>query len=153
MKEYLIRPAQKNDLETVAKLTEEAYAVPYREGQEVSRPHPEADLEGKFIAKDFFVLVAEEAGKIIGAVRHRFIDDYCYIFKLAVLPQMRKQGLGRKLMQAVEKIARNNQYKTLKLDCMKEKGLVPYYEKQGFFIEKTKKHHDHHDVYMSRKII
>ena len=49
--------------------------------------------------------VAEENGKIIGIGGIFFFGDICYIGYMAVLPEMRRKGLGTTLFRKILKIA------------------------------------------------
>jgi ribosomal protein S18 acetylase RimI-like enzyme len=153
MNNIIIRPAEYEEFSLVLELTREAYAVPYKEGSRSSRPHENEGEEKNFLNGKFFVLLAEKDSVICGVVRYRFDDDSTYLYNLAVPEQYRRQGIGKSLVEAVSGVARKKGFTKLKLDCMEEKGLPAYYNKLGFVIDKTKKHHDHHDVYMSRILL
>jgi ribosomal protein S18 acetylase RimI-like enzyme len=48
------------------------------------------------------VLVARTEGDLIGSVRGRLIDSTCHIGRLIVHPLHERQGIGSRLMQAIE---------------------------------------------------
>jgi len=58
------------------------------------------------LVKDFDVYVFLKAvlddGRIAGSVKARVSGNSCWIGRLIVLPEYQKQGIGRKLMEAVE---------------------------------------------------
>ena len=149
-----IRQAKLCDLARTIYVTKLAYKIPYREKTLITIPNEPKDLEIQFIKKEFGILIATKNNKIIGALRYKFIGkNNLYFYRLAVLKTFRRQGIGSALIAAVEKIAKQKHCEKILLDCAKEKKLVDYYEKFGFEIDKIKKHQDHHDVYMSKKLI
>ncbi|MDD3344835.1 MAG: GNAT family N-acetyltransferase [Candidatus Omnitrophica bacterium] len=58
------------------------------------------------MVKDFdvylFLKAVLDDGMIVGSVKARVCDNVCWIGRLIVLPEYQKQGIGRKLMEAVE---------------------------------------------------
>lgn len=51
-----------------------------------------------------YILIAKIADKIVGSVRARTAGDTCYIGRLIVHPQFQRQGIGSRLMHAIEKM-------------------------------------------------
>jgi len=74
--------------------------------------------------------VAEENGKIIGIGGIFFFGDICYIGYMAVLPEMRRKGLGTTLFRKILKIAKLNGSQSFML-YTSELGK-PIYHKFGF---------------------
>ncbi len=67
------------------------------------------------------VLLALVDGKLVGSVRchvehEEGQGDFMYIHRLAVLPNYRRQGLGRTLMQAVEDMTREANLHEVRLE-------------------------------------
>lgn len=83
-------------------------------------------------------LVAEQEGEIVGTIRVRFEDGPagappCPYFGLfAVTPQLQGQGIGRKLVAAVEDAARSLGHGAVHLDCARDLGMCGYYEALGY---------------------
>jgi len=153
MEKIIFRQAVLNDLPSVLDITKRAYGIPYKENTLVTSPHEPEDVKNKFIEKEFFIIVAESENNIIGSVRYKFLSvNEAYLYNLAVLKEFRNKNIGPTLVSEVEKTAKEQNCKKLTLDCAQEKGLSEYYEKLGFKIDEIKKHHDHHDVYMSKII-
>jgi predicted N-acetyltransferase YhbS len=126
---------------------------PIKEKTLVTEAHEPADIKERFFRKQFFIIVASHEDKIIGAVRYKFLPkNFLYLYKLAVLKTYRKGGVGAALVRETEKAARKKKCKKILLDCAREKKLPAYYKKFGFRIDKVKKHLDHYDVYMSKRI-
>ena len=74
--------------------------------------------------------VAEENGKIIGIGGIFFFGDICYIGYMAVLPEIRRKGLGTTIFNNLLKIGKLNGCKTFMLYAS-ELGK-PIYHKFGF---------------------
>lgn len=49
------------------------------------------------------ILVARYRGELIGSVRANLKEGSCYVGKLIVHPRMQRQGIGTRLLQAVER--------------------------------------------------
>ena len=94
-------------------------------------------------------LVAQKQDEIVGfivgpVVNEKYVEDWMYeqtpknlkqggnqiIFTIAVHEKYRYQGIGSKLLKAIEALARSNQRKTISLTCLEDK--IPFYEKNGF---------------------
>jgi ribosomal protein S18 acetylase RimI-like enzyme len=96
-------------------------------------------LEG--IEKDFgnhFFLKALMDGKIIGSVRAYEKDGTCYVGRLIVHPDFQNQGIGKTLMDEIEKIFHT--YERFELFTGDRSGRNIYlYQKLGYMIFKTSK--------------
>jgi ribosomal protein S18 acetylase RimI-like enzyme len=148
-----IRRAKINDLKRVIYITKRAYASPHKKGDLVTRSNEPLDVLDMFLNKRFGVIVAIHEDKIIGAIRYRVLDGKrLYFYKLAVLKGYRGNKIASRLVRRVEKIATKMKCKKIFLDCAKEKALPEYYQGHGYKIDRVKKHQNHHDVYMSKKI-
>jgi len=101
----------------------------------LTRPwnNPELDIQRKLSVKDELFLVAEIDQRIIGSVMGGYDGHRGWINYLAVDPDIRKQGTGRALMDAV-------QARLLKLDCPKinlqvrqgNDAVAAFYEAIGY---------------------
>ena len=67
-----------------------------------------AEIEKEFLSHTF--LVARQDGEIIGSVRAVCRDGRCHIGKLIVHPDHQRQGLGARLMAAIEATFPEEQY-------------------------------------------
>jgi len=63
---------------------------------------PKEALIRKLNRGDGLVFVAEQAGSIVGAVKAGYDGVRGWIYSLAVLPDQRRNGTGRKLLHAAE---------------------------------------------------
>jgi len=95
------------------------------------------NLINKGIAK---FQVVEEKGKIIGLGGIFFFGDLCYIGYMAVLPEMRRKGLGTTLFRNLIKIGQLKGCKTFMLYAS-ELG-APIYHKFGFRSKYSTKEYD-----------
>ncbi len=142
------------EMRRVTDVTNRAFFVPFDpHGYKPKYKELYGKLEKDVSENEVKVIVAVINNKIIGAQRYKFLSDLTInISRLVVLKRYRKNGIAYKLIQEIEKIARRKRYEKITLDCMLEKNLPPYYERIGFKIDKIKKHGDHHDVFMSKRI-
>jgi len=145
-----IRDYKKSELLEIISLTAESYSTPYKLKGVVNNFHENLETVKRDIERGLKILVAEEKGKLIGAVRFAVIDSKLKLGRLAVLPNYRCKGIGGKLITSVLKVAQEENIKTVALDVMEEKGLVPFYEKFGFKMKSKEKHQNHHDIIMEK---
>ncbi len=75
-----------------------------------------------------------ESSKILGFVLARRISgDMVYIGPMAVLPEARSHGVGRKLLKRVEEAARKKRYYSALLNTdVKNKKLDKFYSSLGY---------------------
>ena len=147
-----IRNYKYSELLEITSLTSIAYSVPYKTGGIINKFHETIEELKKDIKRGSEILVAQENKKIIGAVRFAIINSKLKFGRLAVLPDYRKRGIGEKLIKAIINIAQKRNIDVMVLDVMEEKGLIPFYEKFGFKTKSKKKHQNHHDVIMEKRI-
>ncbi|MFD1417937.1 GNAT family N-acetyltransferase [Companilactobacillus keshanensis] len=96
-----------------------------------------------------FLVAKDDSNKVIGficgpAVSTRFVKDEMYdktpdnmaigghqlIFTIAISPNFRGQGIGSRLLNEFEKIAKRDKRESIALTCLKDR--IPFYEKNGF---------------------
>lgn len=147
-----IRNANDKDAEKIAELTNSSYSVAYQQGFLTTRAN---DTKEKILAElenGSKIFVAEINGQLIGTVRYEIKDDAVRLYKLAVAPEYRKQGIGNLLNQKAFDAAKELGYKKVRIEVHEEKGLIPYYEKSGFKIAERYKHKDHYEVIMEKEL-
>ncbi len=83
------------------------------------------------------ILNAVDDGRIVGSVRAYERDGTCHIGRLIVHPDRQNQGMGRKLVDAIEECFRGRRYE-LFTGCLSVKNLA-FYEKLGYRKYKTDK--------------
>lgn len=81
-----------------------------------------ASFPKKYIAPEGGLLAAlDDYGKVIGCVAyHRHNDARCEMKRLYVLPEYRKHGVGRALVEAIIDVARDDGYEEMVLDSLPE---------------------------------
>ena len=85
-------------------------------------------------------LVAEDEGKVVGAVWTRIINDYGHIddktpsFAISLYREYRGRGIGTKLMQEMLNLLKEKGYKRASLAVQKANYAVRMYKKVGFEI-------------------
>ena len=83
-------------------------------------------------------LVAEDEGKVIGAVWTRIMNDYGHIddkmpsFAISLYREYRGRGIGTKLMQEMLNLLKEKGYKRASLAVQKANYAVRMYKKVGF---------------------
>ena len=75
-----------------------------------------------------------EDNEVIGCVAFtKHSDVRCELKRLYVLPEYRKFGIGKKLLESIIEEARKDNYKEIVLDTIKPlKSAIKLYEKYGF---------------------
>ena len=85
-------------------------------------------------------LVAEEDGKVVGAVWTRIMNDYGHVddetpsFAISLYKEYRGKGFGTKMMQRMLGLLKEQGYKKASLAVQKANYAVRMYEKVGFEI-------------------
>ena len=83
-------------------------------------------------------IVADDNGKVIGAVWTRIMNDYGHVddetpsFAISLYKEYRGMGIGTELMKKMLEKLRNNGYKRASLAVQKENYAVKMYRKVGF---------------------
>ena len=78
-------------------------------------------------------LVAEQDQRVVGCVFYRPHGEGVYLDRLAVLPEHRRQGIGRQLMAGVEQRAIEAGYGNVSLSVrLALTELQAYYRRQGY---------------------
>ena len=89
-------------------------------------------------------LVAEEEGKIVGAVWTRIMDDYGHVnnytpsLAISLLPEYRGRGIGTELMKEMLKLLKEQGYEKASLAVQKANYAVKMYKNLGFEIVEEK---------------
>ena len=85
-----------------------------------------------------YCLVAEDDGRVIGAVWTRIMNDYGHVdddtpsFAISLYKEYRGQGTGTRLMLKMLELLRTKGYKRASLAVQKANYAVKMYEKTGF---------------------
>ena len=85
-----------------------------------------------------YCIVADEDGRVIGAVWTRIMKDYGHVdddtpsFAISLYKEYRGQGIGTRLMQKMLMQLKENGYRRASLAVQKANYAVRMYEKVGF---------------------
>ena len=87
-------------------------------------------------------LVAEVAGKVVGAVWARVMDDYGHIdddtpsLAIALYKEYRRQGIGTELLRQMLRLLHRDGYQQVSLSVQKANYAFQMYQKAGFEVLK-----------------
>ena len=91
MRGMTIAPMEERHLDDLARLERLCF----------SRPWSRQALKEELTNPAACVLVGEEAGEVLGYAGMHCAAGECYVDNVAVFPEARRQGVGRKLMEAL----------------------------------------------------
>lgn len=132
-----IREMIPEDLAAVARLEEISFTVPWSEDLLLDA------LESPLDA--LWVLVEDEC--IIGYCNFRVIAGEGELMRIAVAPGVRGKGYGRKLMEHLEKDARQNAVEDITLEVRaSNEAAIHLYKSRGFKTEAVRKRYYTHPV-------
>jgi ribosomal-protein-alanine N-acetyltransferase len=122
MEAIRIRRMELGDLPAVMSLEREIFRSPWSEAaflQELAMPHS-------------LPLVAQENDRIVGYAIAWFVADEVHLTNLAVAPDLRRRGVGTRLMEAILHEARRQGQRLLTLEVrMSNTGAQRFYERFG----------------------
>jgi GNAT superfamily N-acetyltransferase len=108
------------------------YALRYRVLREPGG-HPKGTEKDDYEPISEHFMAINEAGDVVGAVKlYEKSPGVGHLSHMVVSPEHQHQGIGRMLMEYVEKRARENGYKTL--GTMSRLTATVFFEKHGFRI-------------------
>jgi GNAT superfamily N-acetyltransferase len=147
-----IAKADKDDLKEILELQYLAYQSEARlldnyEIPPLKQTYEEAEQE---YAKGIFLKAIDRSGRIIGSVRAHMENGTAYIGKLIVQPEMQSQGIGTKLMQAVERECNAPRHELFTSD--KSAKNIRLYEHLGYAKFKEQKVSDKLTIVFLEKI-
>lgn len=138
----LIRNLRENETELLRDFLYEAIFIP--EGvtppprEIIEQPELRIYYENFGTGKADHCLVAEDDGRVVGAVWTRIMDDYGHVddetpsFAISLYKEYRGQGIGTKLMTGMLEELKRNGFTRASLAVQKANYAVKMYEKVGF---------------------
>lgn len=129
-KEIRIRPMKEEDADAVCKIEEASFSMPWKKSDFL-----------EMIARDnMSYLVIEKAGTVIGGAGLREIVGDIELTNVAILPEYRRQGYGRRLMEAVLQEGKRLGGTQMTLEVRKSNlAAIRLYEGAGFQTEGVRK--------------
>ena len=95
-----------------------------------------ADIRRKLAVQPELFLVAEDDGSIVGTAMAGYDGHRGWVHLLAVLPGLRRRGIGRALMEEAQRLLAALGCPKLNLQVRGiNRGVVAFYEKLGFTVE------------------
>ncbi|SHJ30499.1 ribosomal protein S18-alanine N-acetyltransferase [Thermoclostridium caenicola] len=130
--QILIRDMRESDLDAMAAIEQASFSVPWTRNM----------LEEELSNSRARYRVLEFQGAVVGYIGMWQILDEGHITNVAVLPELRRRGFARRLMQDLVDYAKANGIRSLTLEV--RVGNLPairLYESFGFQIEGRRKHY------------
>lgn len=135
---FEVRHAEEKDIESIMEITREAF-IKYSEMTGVTKldalnetyEDVKCDIENKF------VLIALSDGEPVGCVRVEINPDKtAFLTRFAVKVTCQNNGIGKSLMNHVDKSMKKRDVKTISLyTASKAAPLIRFYYGRGFYIE------------------
>ena len=137
-----IRPLDKSEAPLLRDFLYEAIFIP--EGVEppagdiVEKPELRVYTDDFGTRKGDNCLVAESAGRVVGAVWTRIMNDYGHVddetpsFAISLYKEYRGQGIGTAMMRKMLELLKSQGWKKASLAVQKENYAVRMYEAVGF---------------------
>lgn len=129
-----IRLAVEAEAEEIARIINAAFEIEreFRRGERTS-----AKEIRELIAREE-VVVAEEGGRVLGAIEVRIDGPIGYFGMLAVDAWARRGGIGRALVEAAEEHCRRAGCTEMTLSTGENRAeLIPYYRRMGYRVTAT----------------
>ena len=104
----------------------------------IEQPELKIYYEGFGTGKADHCIVADDDGRVIGAVWTRIMNDYGHVdddtpsFAISLYKEYRGQGIGTRLMKEMLTLLKEKGYKQASLAVQKANYAVRMYEKAGF---------------------
>lgn len=137
-----LRELRENEYDLLKVFLYEAIFIP--EGVEppsreiINEPDLKIYYEGFGEGEADYCFVADDDGKVVGAVWTRIMNDYGHVddeipsFAISLFKEYRGKGIGTKLMIKMLELLKAKRYKQASLAVQKANYAVKMYEKVGF---------------------
>lgn len=137
-----IRPATEADFAAILQVQQAAFGE-YANLYEVSAWTTETLDSLKQDAKDKRILVAEADGVVVGSVRFWTVAGVCVIRLLSVNPSHQRQGVGKALMQEIERVT-TDAHKFYACTMLRTARNIQFFLGLGYKAETLLPNHYHH---------
>ncbi len=105
-------------------------------------------------SQDFFIVARDENGSVVGGLRGAFLHHWLKVDVMAVSPDHRRQGIGRKLVKEAEAMAAQRGCRYAYVDTMSFQAPDFYlslgYEESGRL--QNWDSHGHDKIFLTKKI-
>lgn len=126
----MVRWVSREDLEAVARREELCFSIPWSKNA----------IEEAFSNELYRFVAVEEKGSVVGHANFRMVADEGEIERVAVHPDFRRRGYGRKLMEAMVDYSRKKGVRDMTLDVrVNNEKAINLYESCGFSEEGRRK--------------
>ena len=126
----MVRWVSREDLAAVVRLEEMCFSIPWSN----------TAIEEAFANELYRFVAVEEKGVIVGYANFRIVADEGEIERVAVHPDSRRRGYGRKLMEAMVEYSRKKGVRDMTLDVrVNNEKAINLYESCGFVEEGRRK--------------
>ena len=130
MDKIIIRKAKSEDIEKIANIKVRCWQIAYRNiiaDEYLDNMDIEYTIEkNKRIFEQYNIIVAELKNEVIGFCRYDYNNYYeeenvdCELIALYIKPEMKRHGIGRKLMKYAINEFKNSKKEKMILWCLKE---------------------------------
>ncbi len=138
---FIIRKAETKDAQSIKAIIDGAFRK-YREDVGITTPldalqETLSDIEKDILSIDVFIAFIDNVP--VGTIRVRMQDDRtAYISRFGVMPGCHNIGIGKALMNLVDKLLLSRDVKKTYLHTASAyKDLVRFYYERGYYIEST----------------
>jgi predicted N-acetyltransferase YhbS len=137
-----IRPATESDFDRILKVQQAAFGE-YASLYEVSAWTTETLDSIREDAKEKRILAAEADGVVVGSVRFWNVAGVCVIRLLSVRPDYQKRGVGKALMQEIERVM-TDAHKFYACTMLRTARNIQFFSSLGYRAETILPNHYHH---------
>jgi len=141
-----IRPINKHEIQEAKLVIFTVAFEVFREASTLEESITKYSAQGKLnemddVQKNYFensgtFLVTVDENRIIGTGAIRYLEDgVCELKRMWLLTEYHGQGYGYRMMQELSRIAREKEYKIMRLltDRIVQRQAVIFYERLGFY--------------------
>ncbi len=128
-----IRRYQPDDSEVVQRLNERVIRAAGTDPEDIPRADDVEDIEGSYIGPGGEFLVAEVDGEVVGMGGLRVDGREGELFRMRVALGRQREGIGSRLLAALESAARERGVELLRAETAKrQSGAVAFYPRNGY---------------------